>query len=97
MRPFESIQFCGTFQVNQKPGQDWACAFEQYCHEARRIGLTHIQVNFIADPYHAIVMEQPHNHYAWFASFGPELDMFVSSSLNRGVYPQAYLARNKRP
>ncbi len=59
-------------------------------------GVTHIQVNHLPDLMHPEQISQPDNVYLWFANFGPPLDLFVSSSLNEGVYPEMYLERNRR-
>ena len=57
--------------------------------------MTHVQVNILPNPYHQLLIEQPQNYYAWFADYGPSLDQFVSSDLNRGLYLDAHLSRNR--
>lgn len=59
-------------------------------------GVTHVQVNHLPDLMHPEQLSQPENVYLWFANFGPPLDLFVSSGLNRGLYPEMYLERNRR-
>jgi hypothetical protein len=59
-------------------------------------GVTHVQVNHLPDLLHPESLNQPDNFYLSFANFGPPLDLFVASSLNRGLYPELYLDRNRR-
>ncbi|HEY3416937.1 MAG TPA: hypothetical protein VGM23_08655, partial [Armatimonadota bacterium] len=61
-----------------------------------RAGMTHVQINHLPDLMHPEHLSQPDNFYMSFANFGPALDLFVSSSLNRGLYPELYLDRNRR-
>ena len=93
MSPFDSVMWTGEMLLQARPGEHWVDVFDTTCREARRIGITHVQVNILADPFHQILLEQPDNHYAWFAAYGPALDQFVSSSVNEGVYPLDLLAR----
>jgi hypothetical protein len=59
-------------------------------------GVTHIQINHLPDLMHPELLSQPDNVYLWFANFGPPLDLFVSSDLNAGLYPELYLERNRK-
>ena len=59
-------------------------------------GVTHVQVNHLPDLMHPEQLNQPDNVYLWFANFGPPLDLFVSSTLNSGLYPEMYLERNRK-
>ncbi len=59
-------------------------------------GVTHVQVNHLPDLMHPEQLNQPDNVYLWFANFGPPLDLFVDSSLNRGLWPEMYLERNRK-
>lgn len=59
-------------------------------------GVTHIQINHLPDLMHPEQLNQPDNVYLWFANYGPPLDLFVSSQLNHGLYPEMYLERNRR-
>jgi len=68
---------------------------ERYCVEAEKFGATSMIVNILPDPFHPILLEQPDNPYAKFASWGPSFDQFVSSKLNRDVYPEELLTRNR--
>ena len=58
-------------------------------------GVTNVQVNHLPDLMHPELLNQPANVYLWFANFGPPLDLFFSSGLNRGLYPEMYLERNR--
>jgi len=58
--------------------------------------VTHVQVNHLPDLMHPEHLHQPSNVYLWFANFGPPLDVFVSSKLNYGLWPELYLERNRR-
>ena len=59
-------------------------------------GVTNVQVNHLPDLMHPELLNQPGNVYLWFANFGPPLDLFFSSTLNRGLYPEMYLERNRK-
>lgn len=62
----------------------------------RNAGVTHVQVNHLPDLMHPEQLAQPDNVYLWFANFGPPLDLFVTSRLNHGLWPEMYLERNRR-
>jgi hypothetical protein len=68
---------------------------ERYCREGEKFGGTSVIVNVLPDPYHAAIFEDPANGYLNFATWGPSLDMYVATDLNRDMYPEAYLARNR--
>ena len=89
MPAFQSIMLTGESRVYAAP------EMAAYCADARRAGLTHVQVNFLPDPYHQVLIEQPDNYYAWFFDYGASLDQFVSSDVNRGLYLEAHLSRNR--
>jgi len=59
-------------------------------------GVTHVQVNHLPDLMHPEQLNQPDNVYLWFANFGPPLDIYVSSRLNFGLWPEMYLERNRK-
>ena len=96
MRVFDMIMLTGESWPRPAKNQTLSTATETYCQQAKRIGVTHVQVNFLVDPYHPILLEQPGNYYAWFGDYGAALDQFVSSSLNKGLYPEVYLAKNRK-
>ena len=66
---------------------------EKYIREYARLGFTHIEVNALAfpRPYEKGV---PGEFYPDFYTYCPALDQFVSSKLNKGLYPQDYLQAN---
>ena len=96
MGTFESIMLTGEMFLQGESTAPWETTFGRYADRAAAMGVTHIQVNMLPDPYHTVLLEQPDNHYAWFAAYGPSLDQFASSSLNEGVYLDALLARNRQ-
>lgn len=77
--------------------QTWrtARAFDAAAHirELARAGYTHLEVNGLAMP---VPFEDPveGEYYSQFYSYCPALDQFVSSELNRGLYPVEYLTAN---
>jgi hypothetical protein len=66
---------------------------EKYIREYGRLGFTHIEVNALATPA-PIEKGVPGEFYPDFYTYCPALDQFVSSRLNDGIYPQAYLETN---
>ncbi|MBU4329648.1 MAG: hypothetical protein KKB53_04005 [Acidobacteria bacterium] len=66
---------------------------ESYIREYARLGFTHIEVNGLATPFsgEAGVADE---FYPDFYTYCPGLDQFVSSRLNRGIYPAEYLQAN---
>jgi hypothetical protein len=69
---------------------------DAFMHSVAAAGVRHVQVNHLPDLMHPEQLSQPGNVYLWFANFGPPLDLFFSSNLNRGLYPEMYLERNRR-
>ncbi len=68
----------------------------RFMHHLADTGVTHVQINHLPDLMHPELLNQPDNVYLWFANFGPTLDMYFSSDLNRGLYPETYLDRNRQ-
>ncbi len=66
---------------------------ERYVALYARLGYTHVEVNGLGTPY-PLEPGVPGEVYPNFYQYCPALDQFVSSSLNRGVYPADYLATN---
>ena len=58
-------------------------------------GVTHVQINHLPDMMHPEQLAQPDNVYLAFANFGPPLDLYVSSRINYGLWPEMYLDRNQ--
>jgi hypothetical protein len=71
-------------------------AVDRFMATMAQAGITHVQVNHLPDLMHPETISQPDNFYLSFANFGPPLDLFVASALNRGLYPELYLERNRR-
>ena len=69
---------------------------DKFMRTLQRAGVGHVQVNHLPDLMHPEQLNQPDNVYLWFANFGPPLDLFFSSDLNRGLYPEMYLERNRK-
>ncbi len=67
---------------------------ERHIREHARLGFTHIEVNALAGPFPA---EQgvEGEFYPDFYTYCPALDQFAASRLNRGLYPEEYLAANR--
>jgi hypothetical protein len=66
---------------------------EPYIREYARLGFTHIEVNALACDSPA-EEKVPGEFYSQFYTYCPSLDQFVDSRLNRGIYPEDYLASN---
>lgn len=66
---------------------------ELYLREYARLGFTHVEVNALAGPFPAETGVEG-EFYPDFYTYCPALDQFVSSRLNRGLYPEDYLAAN---
>ena len=66
---------------------------ESYIKEYAKLGFSHIEVNALAydQPFEKGV---PYEFYPDFYTYCPALDQFVSSQLNRGIYPEEYLKNN---
>ncbi|MCK4336416.1 MAG: hypothetical protein KAX11_00645 [Candidatus Aminicenantes bacterium] len=66
---------------------------EEYIREYARLGFTHIEVNALAGlfPCEKGVSGE---FYPDFYTYCPALDQFVSSRLNKGIYPEEYLQAN---
>lgn len=66
---------------------------ESYMRELARQGFTHLEVNGLAYPMG--LEDGPKGEaYPMFYTYCPALDQFVSSNLNRGLYPAYYLSAN---
>jgi hypothetical protein len=81
---------------NLLPFEPTEANVDAFMRSLSRAGVTHVQVNHLPDPMHPELLSQPENVYLWFANFGPPLDLFFSSDLNRGLYPEMYLERNRK-
>lgn len=69
---------------------------DEFMQGMKNAGVTHVQVNHLPDLMHPELLAQPKNVYLWFGAFGPPLDLYVSSRLNQGLWPEMYLERNRR-
>ena len=66
---------------------------ESYVRQLAAWGYTHIEVNALAYPM-GLETGPKGEAYPMFYTYCPALDQFVSSSLNRGLYPASYLSAN---
>ena len=66
---------------------------ESYIRELARLGFTHVEVNGLAFP-HGLETGPKGEAYPMFYTYCPALDQFVSSKLNKGLYPRRYLKKN---
>jgi len=64
-----------------------------YIKELARIGMTHVEVNGLDSPM-ALETGPKGETYPMFYTYCPALDQFVSSKLNKGLYPEYYLKAN---
>jgi len=64
-----------------------------YVAELARLGFTHIEVNGLAFPM-GLETGPKGEAYPMFYTYCPALDQFVSSRLNKGLYPNDYLSAN---
>ena len=66
---------------------------EATIRELARLGCSHVSVNILAFPA-AFEQGPPGEIYHRFYASSPDLDQFVESDLNRGLYPPEYLQAN---
>ncbi|MCR4438072.1 MAG: hypothetical protein QHJ34_03415 [bacterium] len=66
---------------------------ERYIRELARLGFTHIEVNGLAFPM-GLETGPKGEVYPMFYTYCPALDQFVSTELNKGIYPLYYLSAN---
>jgi hypothetical protein len=66
---------------------------ESYVRQLARWGFTHAEVNALAWPM-GIETGPKGEVYPMFYTYCPAMDQFVSSSLNKGLYPFYYLSAN---
>ena len=68
---------------------------ENHLKEYARIGFSHVEVNALACD-RPIEKGVPGEFYPEFYTYCPALDQFASSSLNKGIYTEKYLERNRK-
>ncbi len=66
---------------------------ESHIRHLAESGFTHLEVNGLAFPA-GLETGPPGEAYPMFYTYCPALDQFVSSDLNRGLYPTDYLSAN---
>ncbi len=69
---------------------------ERHARDIVRVGGTSLEVNMLADAVPVQVRERRvyADKYQWWCVYSAALDMFVESSLNRGIYDPRLLERN---
>ncbi len=68
---------------------------ERYIRDMARLGFTHVEVNgLVGDSPIEERTKVPGEFYPDFYTYCPALDQFVTSRLNRGLYPARYLRAN---
>ena len=65
----------------------------EHIKELARSGYTHLEVNGLASP-EPLEDSVPGEFYSQFYSYCLALDQYVCSDLNKGIYPEDYLAAN---
>ncbi len=81
------------FFLNQEGRIQKGLNRETYIRELARLGMTHAEVNGLAWPM-SLETGPAGETYPMFYTYCPALDQFVSSGLNRGLYPSYYLSAN---
>ena len=81
------------FFLNQEGRIQKGMNRETYIRELARLGMTHVEVNGLAWPM-SLETGPAGETYPMFYTYCPALDQFVSSGLNRGLYPSYYLSAN---
>ena len=66
---------------------------ESAVREMARLGCSHVAVNALAQPIPLEFGVPGESYYRYYVS-APDLDQFVDTKLNRGVYPPEYLGAN---
>ena len=69
---------------------------DRYCREVKDFGATTVIVNLLPDAFHPGLIDDPANECVTFFDWGPSLDMYFSTELNRDIWPAELLARNRK-
>jgi hypothetical protein len=92
---FKKIMVLGEWEPefhNQELSLTAAC--DRYATQAKRAGVTALQINFLTTPYHPLAFLYPDEYYLYFCNYAANLDLFVESDFGRGIYPRFYLEEN---
>ncbi len=85
----EGIDSSFACRAEQAKGYDVETAMREFA----RIGCTHVSVNGLAGPF-AYEEGPPGEIYYRFYQYSPDLDQYVATDLNKGIYPPEYLRAN---
>ncbi len=90
---FEWIRSTYDYFLNQEGRVQRGLDKESYIRRLAESGFTHLEVNGLATPA-GLESGPPGEAYPMFYTYCPALDQFVSTSLNRGLYPNEFLSAN---
>lgn len=85
----EGIDSSFACRAEQAKGYDHETAVREFA----RIGCSHVSVNGLAGPF-AYEEGPPGEIYYRFYLYSPDIDQYVASDLNKGIYPPEYLRAN---
>jgi len=85
----EGIDSSFACRAEQARGYDQEAAVREFA----RIGCSHVSVNGLAGPF-AYEEGPPGEIYYRFYLYSPDLDQYVATDLNKGIYPPEYLRAN---
>jgi hypothetical protein len=85
----EGIDSSFACRAEQARGYDQETAVREFA----RMGCSHVSVNGLAGPF-AYEEGPPDEIYYRFYLYSPDLDQYVATDLNKGVYPPEYLRAN---
>lgn len=85
----EGIDNSFACRTEQAKGYDKETALREFA----RIGCSHVSVNGLAGPF-AYEEGPPGEIYFRFYLYSPDIDQYVATDLNKGIYPPEYLRAN---
>jgi len=85
----EGIDSSFACRLEQAKGYDVETAIREFA----RIGCSHVSVNGLAGPF-AYEEGPPGEIYYRFYQYSPDIDQYVATDLNKGIYPPEYLRAN---
>jgi hypothetical protein len=85
----EGIDSSFACRLEQAKGYEVETAIREFA----RIGCSHVSVNGLAGPF-AHEAGPPGEIYYRFYQYSPDIDQYVATDLNKGIYPPEYLRAN---
>ena len=85
----EGVDSSFACRAEQARGYDVETAIREFA----RIGCSHVSVNGLAGPF-AYEEGPPGEIYYRFYQYSPDIDQYVATDLNKGIYPPEYLRAN---